>query len=439
MKKSFSTTILILLIVLSTAGCGQKNEAVQPAAEPVLVERPPLPSPLVVKTSQRLDYRLSPNGPPQDFGKSIALGEDVLAVGAPDRTSGDMGANGSVFVYRQQGDQWVEETRLYSSDQEDGFQYKQGFGSALAFSGDLLFVGAPEADDLQVGDNSGAVYVFQDGNEGWQEIARLAPQSPRANVRFGTLLSVYGDTLVVGEGYEGTQLHIFLREGEAWNLQSQLDLPLESGARPNLGSLALYGDSLAVSLTSIIGEGEQAQTFGHLLLYEHSGTTWGEPVELFPGESGYGQAAALDGNGEQATRLALSFMPGSQPGADSGGILIYERKPSGWEQSDFLTLPDDGGFSIFSFSIPSSLALDGDTLVAGLAGASEDSYWDGVANVYQYYQGRWVDQLRLTNAEDGGSGSFFGSSVIVRGKNILISAPDEFGDAAYIYEIGDRE
>jgi len=350
-----------------------------------------------------------------------------------------MGANGSVFVYRKQGDQWVEEARLYSSDQEDGFQYQQGFGAALAFSGDLLFVGAPDADDLQMGDNTGAVYVFQDSPEGWQEIARLVPQSPRANARFGTLLGAYGDTVVIGEGYEGTQLHIFRREGEAWNLQGQLDLPLESGARLNLGSLALYGNSLAVSMTSIIGEGEQAQTIGHLLLYERSGTTWGEPVELIPGESGSVQAAALDGNGELATRLAFSFMPGSQPGADSGGILIYERKPSGWEQSDFLTLPDDGDLSIFSFSLPSSVALDGDILVAGLPGASEDSFWDGVAYVYQYYQGRWVDQLRLTNAEDGGSGSFFGSSAIVRGKNILIAAPDEFGDAVYVYEIGERE
>lgn len=439
MKISLSTTVLLFLSALSLVVCGRTDSTLQPAAEPVLVERPPLPVPLAVKASQRLDYRLFPNGPPQDFGKAIALGESVLAVGAPDSTSGDIGKNGSVFVYREQGDQWVEEARLYSSDQDDGFQYQQNFGAALAFSGDLLLVGAPEADDPGIGDNSGAVYVLQEGSEGWREIARLVPENLRANARFGTMLSAFGDTLVVGEGYDGTQVHIFQREGESWKLQARLTLPIESGARPGLGSLALYGDSLAVSLTNRIGEGKQTQIFGHLLLYERSGTTWGEPVDIFPDESGYGQSVALNGDGEQAIRLAFTFIPGSQPGLNSGGIFIYERTPSGWEQGAFVSVPDNGGDSSFSFSGPGSVALDGDILVAGLPGASEDCFWDGMAYVYQLYQNRWVDQLRLTHAEDGGFGSFFGSSVIVRGKNILISAPDEFGDAVYIYEIGDRE
>jgi hypothetical protein len=86
----------------------------------------------------------------------------------------------------------------------------------------------------------------------------------------------------------------------------------------------------------------------------------------------------------------------------------------------------------------SSLALNGDILLVGAGMASEDSFWDGVAYVFQYHQGSWVDQLRLTPPEDGGSGDFFGSHVAVNGDTYLISAPNEFGNAVYVYEIGER-
>ena len=439
MKINTSIPIVLLLIILSLAGCGKKESTLQPAAEPVLLARPELPVALTVKTSQRFEQRASQNGPPQDFGKAIALGEGLLAIGAPDMTSGDMGQNGSVFIYRQQADQWVEETRLYSSDQDDGFQYHQHFGAALAFSGDMLFVGAPGADDPQAGDESGAVYVFQDAPGGWQEVAHLTPESPRAKAGFGSLLSSHGDSLAVGEGYDGTQVHIFQREAESWKLQASLTLPVESGARPGLSSLALYGDTLAVSMTSMIGEGELAQIYGHLLLYERSGTNWGEPADLFPAESGDCRAAVIEGDGEQASRLAFSYIPGTQPGLDNGGVLIYERGASSWEQSASISIPDNGGEGNFYFASVGSIALDGDLLVAGMPGVSEDSLWDGVAYIYQYHQGRWVDQLRLTPTEDGGMGDFFGSIVTLHGQNVLISAPDEFGNAVYVYEIGERE
>ena len=439
MKKYLLFTVLLFLTTFYIIGCSRKAETLQPAADPVLVERPALPAAIAVIKSQKMEYRSSPNGPPQDFGKAIALGDGVLAVGAPDMNSGEMGQNGSVFVYRKQGDRWVEETRLYASDQEEGSQSHLHFGAALAFSGDFLFVGAPAAGDPQMGAGSGAVYVFQDLPEGWVETARLAPENPQANGGFGSLLSAHKETLVVGQGYQGTQVHIFQHEGEAWNLQAQITLPVENEARAGLRSLALHGDTLAASLTNSIGEGELAQIFGHLLLYERSGKTWGEPVELSPAQSEYNLVGALDGDGEQATRLASSFTSPNQSGLNNAGIRIYERTASGWEQSALLTIPENGGPGIsFSFG-PTTIALDGDVLVAGLPGASEDSFWDGMAYVYQVYQGRWVDQLRLTHAEDGGFGDFFGSSIAVSGDTILVSAPNEFGNAVYVFEIGSRD
>jgi hypothetical protein len=85
-----------------------------------------------------------------------------------------------------------------------------------------------------------------------------------------------------------------------------------------------------------------------------------------------------------------------------------------------------------------SLTLAGDKLLVGAPMTSEDSSWDGVAYVFEYYQGRWVDQLRITPPEDGGSGDFFGGLVAARGSTLLVSAPDEFGNAVYVFDISAR-
>ena len=83
-------------------------------------------------------------------------------------------------------------------------------------------------------------------------------------------------------------------------------------------------------------------------------------------------------------------------------------------------------------------ALVGDRLLVGTGGAKEDRFWDGAAYTFHYHQGRFIDLLRLTPPEDGSFGDFFGSHVPVHGNTSLISAPNEFGNAVYVYEIRER-
>lgn len=77
-------------------------------------------------------------------------------------------------------------------------------------------------------------------------------------------------------------------------------------------------------------------------------------------------------------------------------------------------------------------------LLVGTGGANQGCFWNGAAYTFQYHQGSWVDKLRLTPPEDGDFGDFFGSHVPVHGDTYLIYAPDEFGNAVYVYEIGER-
>ena len=432
MYKRLSILAILFVIMLSVAACAQGTQ--RSISTPVLRDPPDLPAPLAVISATRLEGQLGVGSPP-DFGRAIALGEEVLAVGAPDQNGMPGKQPGRVYLFQYEQDSWIEAAQLSSSDRDDGFQYDQHFGMTVAMAGDLLFIGAPNADDRQVGDNSGAVYIFHNGPDGWGEIERLVAEQPIANARFGYRLEVSGDTLVVGEGYQSIQLHFFQNQGDGWRQQTSLEIPQIDDLETSVGAMALYGDTLAVSVVADQGEREQTRISNQVVIYQRRTGQWEQAEVLLFGETGwdYSRALSLDGSQGQASRLAVGTAR-SQSGFMAGAVYIYDLGPSGWERSVTLTAPDGQFMDMFG----NSLALDGDLLLVGAAMTSEDSFWDGVAYVFQYHQGSWVDQLRLTPPEDGGFGDFFGSSVAVNGDTYLISAPNEFGNAVYVYEIGER-
>jgi len=105
------------------------------------------------------------------FGFSVALSGDTLAVGAVDKNSEDLNIPpnpidkaGAVYVFiRDNVGDWDEEEFLQAFNAEAGDQ----FGFSVALSGDTLAVGAvgKDSEDLNIPpnpiDKAGAAYVFQ--------------------------------------------------------------------------------------------------------------------------------------------------------------------------------------------------------------------------------------------------------------------------------------
>jgi hypothetical protein len=191
------------------------------------------------------NQRFSSNG-----GAEVAISGDRILVSETNSASQVVGSG--AFAYVRAGDAW----RLDGSFVNETFN---GYGQAVAVSGNLAAVGSSDSIDL-----------FIHGRGAWH---------PRARIE-GNLLAFSGTTLAAFNGIDRA-VKIFVWQEGSW--QSEAEIAFE-----RLGSLALDGDTLVLAAWS-----------GPVLVYSRSAGAWSLTAELTlpPGapSSGFGRAVAVSG------------------------------------------------------------------------------------------------------------------------------------------------
>ena len=120
---------------------------------------------------------------------ATALDGDTLVVGAPYAAVGAQQQAGRIFVYLRDAANWIGPVEVSPTDRA---AFDEA-GKAVAISGDTLVIGSPRHNNDQ-----GAVYVFIRDGGGWTPQATLTAAAGVAGDRFGTAVSITGDTLVIG-------------------------------------------------------------------------------------------------------------------------------------------------------------------------------------------------------------------------------------------------
>lgn len=121
------------------------------------------------------------------FGSSVAIRDNHIFAGAPRHNS----AAGAVIVFSMDDEsgEWIEKSRLVAFDG----QSRHAFGSAIEFSDESVWIGAPNADS-----GSGAIYQFQQDEDGnWSSVSKMRSDQGEGD-RFAGTLAVEGDLAVVG-------------------------------------------------------------------------------------------------------------------------------------------------------------------------------------------------------------------------------------------------
>ena len=233
------------------------------------------PSNLDVETCETLDEDGDANA---EFGFSLALDGDTLAVGSHTEDGVSSGVNGdqtldpdtskstgAVYVFVRDGEQWRQDAYLKASNPDP----HDIFGFRVALDNNTLVVGAAGEDSGSVGvnanqsDNSasqaGAAYVFVKDNGQWRQQAYLKASNAAEGDWFGRRITLDGDTIAVSALRQGDKtltegdpqigaVYVFARNGETWQQQAFLRARID--ALPTDGMFGeridVLGDVLAV-------------------------------------------------------------------------------------------------------------------------------------------------------------------------------------------------
>lgn len=425
------------------------------------------------------------------FGRSVAISDDTLVVGAPYEASKATGVNGdqadnsasnagAVYVFVRSGSTWSQQAYLKASNTEADDR----FGFRVAISGDTLVVGAIfEASNAtgvngNEGDNSipgaGAVYVFVRNGTNWSQQAYLKASNTGSYDNFGDHMSISGDTLAVGAlneassatGVNGDQsdnsawgagaAYVFVRNGTTWTQQAYLKASNTDSGDFFGSNLALSGDTLVVGApdeaSSAIGvDGDQSDNSalyaGAAYVFVRSGTDWSQQAYLKASNtwwnSFFGGSMAISSDtivvgapGEDSGATGINGDQFDHSADNAGSAYVFLRDGTTWTQEAYLKASNTGAGDYFG----SRLALSGSTLVIGAPlessnatgvngnQADDSANSAGAAYFFVRRDTTW-SQLAYLKASNTGAGDEFGYSTDIFGDTLVVGARNEASSA----------
>ena len=258
------------------------------------------------------------------FGHAVAVSGTVALVGA--MQDDDNGwASGSAYVFRWNGASWVEEQKLLASDGDDS----EFFGCSVAISADTALVGAYQNQD------TGSVYVFRwDGNS-WVEKQKILPSDGASYCRFGYSMAVSGDVAMIGayqnhNNYQDSygSVYVFRWNGSDWVEEQKLS-PSDGANNDYFGySVAVSGD---VTLVGAYGDDDNGGESGAAYMFRWNGTSWEEEQKVSASdgatENYFGSSVAI------CKDMALIGAYGDNAnGNECGSAYIFHWNGSRWEE-----------------------------------------------------------------------------------------------------------
>jgi hypothetical protein len=291
-----------------------------------------------------------------DFGWSVAISGNTVAIGAPDH-SNELGA---AYVFTRTGGTWTQQAEFL--DPESGAISNIKFGYSVVTSGSTVMVGADGAY------GSGAVYVYSDSAGPWSQEAELTAPDAALSDDFGWSMALSHSTLVVSavKHAKNGAIYVFTDLGGTWTYRTELTA--SDGATNDY-----FGDKVATNGSRIV-----AGAPGHVLeqgaayVFDGSGAKWTQVAELTASDGGpndcFGWAIGLSGK--------TVLVGAEQTFSDSGAAYVFQQKGAKWTQRHELTPTDGGTTDKFGYSV----SLSGTT---GIVGANQAEDEDGSAYLYK--------------------------------------------------------
>jgi hypothetical protein len=284
------------------------------------------------------------------------------------------------------------------------------FGLDVAINDNAAAVGAQSSFN-------GSVYIYTLSGTNWTQTQILTAGTPQGQLdQFGFAVALSSDRLVVGQPAarpQPRQVFVYTNSGTLWGLQQTLtrDVPIEG---------SVFGSAVDVSANTIaVGDaldysGSGALFEGGVFVYTEVAGTWVLQATLRANDPStnlhLGSSVAIDGD----TILA---------GA-SDAVYVFVRSGTNWTQQQKLIDPVLASGSGFGGSV----ALEGDLAVVAARKAASDSD-SGAIHIFRRTGTTWVLEQSITLG-DNEFNSLFGSTVAIHNGLISVGVPNAIVDGA---------
>jgi hypothetical protein len=291
--------------------------------------------------------------------------------------------------------------------------------------------------------------------------AYLKASNTEAGDRFGYVVAVSGDTLVIGSpdedsnatGVNGNQsnnsatdsgaAYVLVRTGTNWTQQAYLKA---SNTGPQNG----FGVAVAISGDTIVIGGGESSGAGAAYVFVRNGTTWTQQAYLKASNAGandfFGISAAISGDtvvigaiAEDSNATGVNGNQSDNSAPDAGAGYVFVRSGANWSQQAYLKPSNTRTNHRFGISA----AISGDTVVIGADGESSGAIgvngnqydnsapFAGAAYVFVRHGTNWSQQAYLKASKTGGQ-DYFGCAVAIASDTIVVGAPGEDSNATGI-------
>jgi hypothetical protein len=369
----------------------------------------------------------SESTPDDNFGISVSVSGDVMAVGAFEDT--ELGYDsGSAYIFRYNGVTWVEEQKLLASDGDAG----DHFGYSVSVSDDVAVVGAYDKDS-----GTGSAYIFRYDGLTWVEEQKLLASDGAIYDYFGYSVSVSGDVAFIGAycnngvDYASGAAYVFKYNGLTWDQEQKL-LASDGDEGDQFGvSVSVSGD---VAVIGAFNDEVLGQSSGSAYIFRHNGLTWIQEQKLLASDGedwnyfGISVSVSCD-------VAVIGAYHDAALGTNSGSAYIFRYNGVIWIEEQKLLASDGEVWDEFGYSV----SVSGDIAVIGAYSDDDMGGNSGSAYIFRYNGLTWDEESKLL-ASDGEEWDRFGQCVSVSGDVAVIGAPydDDMGNASgsvYVFDL----
>jgi len=309
---------------------------------------------------------------------------------------------------------WEEVGKLLAGD---GAEFDQ-LGLSVSISGNIAVIGA--SHDGSLGSDFGSAYVF-DITTGKQLFQFRASDGEKGDL-FGSSVAINGNIAVIGAVFDDDQGS---QSGSAYVFDISTGQQLFKLKADDGSAGSYFGQSVAISnelaVIGAYGDNDNGELSGAAYLYD---ITTGQ--QLFKLHSGDGEGGDLFGSSVAISKdvALIGARHNTDNGIQSGAVYVFDVSTG---ETLFKLLPSDG---IEGGFFGSSVAIYGNTIAIGAPSDDDNGSGSGAVYIFDLLTGQ---QRFKILAKDGTAGAFFGESVSVNEKFLLVGAD---GDSSYGHDFG---